>query len=187
MALEYPNTDLYIDGKWRPAVSRDTLDVINPATEEVIGQVARARRADLDEALEAADKAFKSWKKTTPLDRYKILRKAADLLRERASLIAEVMTTEQGKPLAEAKGETLMGADRIDWMAEEGRRAYGRVIPARLDGVYQFTVKEPVGPVAAFTPWNFPLNQILQKVHQVHRQMYNQFVRNQVNQLDQKV
>ena len=121
MAIEYPNTDLYIDGKWRPAVSRDTLDVINPATEEVIGQVARARRADLDEALEAADRAFKSWKKTTPLDRYKILRKAADLLRERASLIAEVMTTEQGKPLAEAKGETLMGADRIDWMAEEGR------------------------------------------------------------------
>ncbi|MDG1274695.1 MAG: NAD-dependent succinate-semialdehyde dehydrogenase [Alphaproteobacteria bacterium] len=164
MAIEYPNTNLYIDGKWRPAVTGDTLDVINPATEEVIGQVARAQHADLDEALEAADKAFASWKKTTPLDRYRILRKAADLLRERASMIAEVMTTEQGKPLAEAKGETLMGADRIDWMAEEGRRAYGRVIPARSDGVYQFTVKEPVGPVAAFTPWNFPLNQILQKV-----------------------
>ena len=164
MAIEYPNTNLYINGKWRPAVSGDTLDVINPATEEVIGKVARARHADLDEALEAADKAFATWKKTTPLDRYRILRKAADLLRERASMIAEIMTTEQGKPLAEAKGETLMGADRIDWMAEEGRRAYGRVIPARLDGVYQFTVKEPVGPVAAFTPWNFPLNQILQKV-----------------------
>ena len=134
MAIEYPNTDLYIDGKWRPAVSRDTLDVINPATEEVIGQVARARRADLDEALEAADRAFKSWKKTTPLDRYKILRKAADLLRERASLIAEVMTTEQGKPLAEAKGETLMGADRIDWMAEEGRRASVSSAPRRLRG-----------------------------------------------------
>ena len=72
MAIEYPNTDLYINGNWRPAVAGDTLDVINPATEEVIGQVARARRADLDEALEAADRAFKSWKKTTPLDRYKI-------------------------------------------------------------------------------------------------------------------
>ena len=152
MVIQYPNTNLYIDGKWRPAVTGDTLDVINPATEEVIGQVARAQHADLDEALEAADKAFASWKKTTPLDRYRILRKAADLLRERASMIAEVMTTEQGKPLAEAKGETLLGADRIDWMAEEGRRAYGRVIPARSDGVYQFTVKESQSDLSQPSP-----------------------------------
>jgi succinate-semialdehyde dehydrogenase/glutarate-semialdehyde dehydrogenase len=164
MTIEYPNTNLYINGKWRPSNSGDTLDVINPATEEVIGKVARAGTVDLDEALEAADNAFKVWKKTTPFERYKVLRKAAELLRDRVEMIAELMTTEQGKPLAEAKGETLMGADRIDWMAEEGRRAYGRVIPARLNGVNQFTVKEPVGPVAAFTPWNFPLNQILQKV-----------------------
>ena len=164
MTIEYTNTNLYINGKWRPSNSGDTLDVINPATEEVIGNVARAGISDLDEALEAADSAFKVWKKTTPFERYKILRKAAELLRNRADLIAELMTTEQGKPLAEAKGETLMGADRIDWMAEEGRRAYGRMIPARINGVYQFTVKEPVGPVAAFTPWNFPINQILQKI-----------------------
>ena len=164
MTIEYPDTNLYINGKWRPSNSGDTLDVINPANEEIIGKVAHARDVDLDEALDAADKAFTIWKKTMPFDRYKILRKAADLLRDRADMIAEVMTTEQGKPLTEAKSETLMGADRIDWMAEEGRRAYGRVIPARLDGVYQFTVKEPVDPVAAFTPWNFPLNQILQKV-----------------------
>ena len=164
MTIEYPDTNLYINGKWRPSNSGDTLDVINPANEEIIGKVAHARDVDLDEALDAADKAFKIWKKTMPFDRYKILRKAVDLLRDRADMIAEVMTTEQGKPLTEAKSETLMGADRIDWMAEEGRRAYGRVIPARLDGVYQFTVKEPVGPVAAFTPWNFLLNQILQKV-----------------------
>ena len=164
MTIEYLDTNLYINGKWRPSNSGDTLDVINPANEEIIGKVAHARDVDLGEALNAADKAFKIWKKTMPFDRYKILRKAADLLRDRADMIAEVMTTEQGKPLTEAKSETLMGADRIDWMAEEGRRAYGRVIPARLDGVYQFTVKEPVGPVAAFTPWNFPLNQILQKV-----------------------
>ena len=164
MSIEYPNTNLYINGKWRPSNSGDTIDVINPATEEVIGKVARAKIDDLDEALDAADNAFKLWKKTTPFERYNILRKAAELLRNRVNLIAELMTTEQGKPLAEAKGETLMGADRIDWMAEEGRRSYGRVIPARLNGVYQFTVKEPVGPVAAFTPWNFPINQILQKV-----------------------
>ena len=164
MSTSYPNTNLYIDGRWQPAASGDTIDVINPANEEVIGTVARAGTSDLDEALSAADKAFKIWKNTSAFDRYKILRKAADLLRKRADIIAQIMTREQGKPLAESKGETLVGADRIDWMAEEGRRTYGRVIPARADGIYQFTVKEPVGPVAAFTPWNFPLNQILQKV-----------------------
>ena len=164
MSTSYPNTNLYIDGRWQPAASGDTIDVINPSNEEVIGTVARAGTSDLDEALSAADKAFKIWKNTSAFDRYKILRKAADLLRQRADVIAQIMTIEQGKPLAESKGETLVGADRIDWMAEEGRRTYGRVIPARADGIYQFTVKEPVGPVAAFTPWNFPLNQILQKV-----------------------
>tara|TARA_B100001029_G_scaffold63719_1_gene51575 strand:- start:161 stop:1603 length:1443 start_codon:yes stop_codon:yes gene_type:complete len=164
MSISYPNTSLYINGKWRPAASGETLDVINPATEEIIGNVARAGKADLDEALEAADKAFIKWKTTSAFERYHILRKAAELMRKRADIIAEIMTIEQGKPLAESKGETLVGADRIDWMAEEGRRTYGRVIPARADGIYQFTVKEPVGPVAAFTPWNFPLNQILQKV-----------------------
>lgn len=164
MSTSYSNTNLYIDGRWQPAASGDTIDVINPANEEVIGTVARAGTSDLDEALSAADKAFKIWKNTSAFDRYKILRKAADLLRKRADVIAQIMTIEQGKPLAESKGETLVGADRIDWMAEEGRRTYGRVIPARADGIFQFTVKEPVGPVAAFTPWNFPLNQILQKV-----------------------
>ena len=164
MSTSYPNTNLYIDGRWQPAASGDTIDVINPSNEEVIGTVARAGTSDLDEALSAADKAFKISKNTSAFDRYKILRKAADLLRQRADVIAQIMTIEQGKPLAESKGETLVGADRIDWMAEEGRRTYGRVIPARADGIYQFTVKEPVGPVAAFTPWNFPLNQILQKV-----------------------
>jgi len=164
MTNEYPNTNLYIDGKWRPAVGGETLDVINPANEEIIGQVARARQADLDEALEAAQRGFKIWKKVSPLERYKIMRKAADLLRQRVDHIAAILTTEQGKPLFEAKMETALGAERIDWMAEEGRRAYGKVIPARMDSVYQFTIKEPVGPVAAFTPWNFPINQILQKI-----------------------
>ena len=155
MSTSYPNTNLYIDGRWQPAASGDTIDVINPSNEEVIGTVARAGTSDLDEALSAADKAFKIWKNTSAFDRYKILRKAADLLRQRADVIAQIMTIEQGKPLAESKGETLVGADRIDWMAEEGRRTYGRVIPARADGIYQFTVKEPVGPVAAFTPGTF--------------------------------
>jgi succinate-semialdehyde dehydrogenase/glutarate-semialdehyde dehydrogenase len=88
------------------------------------------------------------------------MRKAADILRERADRVAHLLTMEQGKPLAEAKGEVMAGADVIDWFAEEARRAYGRVIPARAEGVYQLVIKEPVGPVAAFTPWNFPINQV---------------------------
>src|SRR3546814_20129820 len=91
--------------------------------------------------------------------RYKLMRKAAESRRGRADEMAAIRTTGQGKPVVEAKGETLAGADIIDWFAEEGRRAYGRVIPARAEGVYQIVVKEPVGPVAAFTPWNFPINQ----------------------------
>ena len=164
MIATYPNTSLYINGEWKQAKARETLNVVNPATEEVIGQVAHARQVDLDEALESANSGFNLWKQKTPLYRYKIMRKAADLLRERSERIAVILTTEQGKPLQESKLEALIGADRIDWMAEEGRRTYGRVIPSRTDGIHQFTIKEPVGPVAAFTPWNFPINQILQKI-----------------------
>lgn len=159
----YADVSLHIDGAWVKAASGKTIPVLNPATEEVIGTVAHAGRDDLDRALAAADKGFKAWRKVSAFDRYKIMRKAADLLRARADDIAKVMTLEQGKPLAEAKGETLAGADVIDWFAEEGRRAYGRVIPARVDGVHQLVIKEPVGPVAAFTPWNFPINQVVRK------------------------
>ena len=102
--------------------------------------------------------------KVSAFDRYKVMRKAADILRERADSIARLMTMEQGKPLAEAKGEVLAGADVIDWFAEEARRTYGQVIPARTEGVYQLVIKEPVGPVAAFTPWNFPINQVVRKL-----------------------
>ena len=164
MTTTYPNVQLHINGVWKPADAGETIDVINPATEEVIGKVAHARTADLDEALEAAQQGFKKWKNVPAFDRYKLMRKAANLLRERADDIAKVLTLEQGKPIGEAKIETLVGGDRIDWMAEEGRRAYGRVIPARVEGVYQLVVKEPVGPVAAFSPWNFPINQAVQKV-----------------------
>jgi len=158
------DTKLFIDGKWRSSSDGGVIDVINPATEEVVGTVAKATINDLNDALLAAEKGFEIWKTTSPFDRYKILRRAADLLRHKAPQIAPLMTIEQGKPLAEANAEIAVGADRIDWMAEEGRRTYGRVIPARATHVTQFTVKEPVGPVAAFTPWNFPLNQILQKM-----------------------
>jgi succinate-semialdehyde dehydrogenase/glutarate-semialdehyde dehydrogenase len=160
----YPNVSLLIDGAWRPALSGKTIDVINPATEEKIGTVAHAGKEDLDLALAAAEKGFATWRRVSAYDRAKIMRKAGDILRERADAVASLMTQEQGKPLPEAKGEVLFGADTIDWFAEEARRAYGRVVPARTENTYNLVVKEPVGPVAAFTPWNFPINQIVRKV-----------------------
>ena len=160
----YPNTRFYIDGTWRDARSSRTHPVVNPASGETIGTFAWADKSDLDDALEAVDKGFRTWKKMSAFDRSKIMRKAATLLRERADHIAMLMTMEQGKVVAEAKAEILNGADTIDWFAEEARRAYGRVIPARAEGIYQLVVKEPVGPVAAFTPWNFPINQIVRKL-----------------------
>jgi succinate-semialdehyde dehydrogenase/glutarate-semialdehyde dehydrogenase len=160
----YPDTQLYIDGAWCASASGRTHPVVNPATGEVIGKFAWADRADLDRALAAVDKGFATWKKVSAYERSKIMRKAADLMRERLQSIAEIMTMEQGKTVAEAKAEILNGADTIDWFAEEGRRTYGRVIPARGEGIYQLVVKEPVGPVAAFTPWNFPINQIVRKL-----------------------
>ncbi len=164
MDAAYPDTLLLIDGNWTKASGGRTIPIDNPATGETIGAVAHASRSDLDHALEAADKGFHVWRKVSAYDRAKLMRKAAGLLRERVESIARIMTLEQGKPLPEAKMETLAGADVIDWCAEEARRAYGRVIPARAEGIYQLVIKEPVGPVAAFTPWNFPINQVVRKL-----------------------
>ncbi|WP_428488500.1 NAD-dependent succinate-semialdehyde dehydrogenase [Rhodopila sp.] len=160
----YADVSLFIDGTWTNAVAGRTIPVVNPATGEPIGSVAHADRPDLDRALDAADRGFRQWRKVSAFERSKLMRKAADILRERADAIAGLMTLEQGKPLPEAKLEVLAGADVIDWFAEEARRAYGRVIPARAEGVYQLVIKEPVGPVAAFTPWNFPINQVVRKL-----------------------
>jgi succinate-semialdehyde dehydrogenase/glutarate-semialdehyde dehydrogenase len=160
----YPDVSFFIDGAWVKASGSRSQPILNPATGEPIGTVPVAEKADLDKALAAAAKGFAAWKKVSAFDRYKLMRKAADNLRARADDIAKIMTLEQGKPVMEAKMETLAGGDIIDWIAEEGRRAYGRVIPARADGIYQLVIKEPVGPVAAFTPWNFPINQAVRKI-----------------------
>jgi succinate-semialdehyde dehydrogenase/glutarate-semialdehyde dehydrogenase len=160
----YQDVMLHIGGTWVAAQSGRTIDIINPATEEKIGTLAHAERADLDAAINAAEAGFAVWRKTSPQARAKIMRKAASLIRERADAIAPIMTMEQGKTLAEAKGETMLAADVIEWFAEEAPRTYGRVIPARADGIYQLVVKEPLGIVAAFTPWNFPINQAVRKV-----------------------
>ncbi|HYF55657.1 MAG TPA: NAD-dependent succinate-semialdehyde dehydrogenase [Salinarimonas sp.] len=160
----YKNTLLFIDGAWTPASSGRTIDVLDPATEETIGTVAHAGIEDLDRALAAAEKGFRVWRRTSAFERSKVMRKAADLLRSRVDEVARIMVMEQGKPLAEARMETLGAADTIDWFAEEARRTYGFVVPARAEGVYNLALKEPVGPVAAFTPWNFPINQIVRKL-----------------------
>ncbi|WP_427912823.1 NAD-dependent succinate-semialdehyde dehydrogenase [Ramlibacter sp. MMS24-I3-19] len=163
--MTYPNTQLFIDGKWQDATDGKTLAVFNPATGKEIGRVAHASKADLDKALAAAQKGFETWRDMTAAERSKIMRKAAGLMRERAEAIGKLLTQEQGKPLAEAKGEALAAGDIIEWFAEEGFRVYGRIVPSRWNlSVRQMVVKDPVGPVAAFTPWNFPINQVVRKV-----------------------
>jgi succinate-semialdehyde dehydrogenase/glutarate-semialdehyde dehydrogenase len=158
------HTQLFINGVWTDSASGRTLPVLNPATAEIIGTVSRAERSDLDQALDAAQRGFFAWRKLAAFERSKMMRKAAELIRSRVDTIARILTTEQGKPLSEAKSEILNGADIIDWFAEESRRTYGRVIPPRAEGVYQLVIKEPVGPVAAFSPWNFPINQAVRKI-----------------------
>ena len=152
----YQTPTLFIGGAWLAGGGRDIHQVINPATGDTLAELPLATAADLDAALEAADKGFKLWSRVSPYERAKVLRKAAELIRDRAEQIATAMVLEEGKPLAEARMEVMGSADQFEWFAEEGRRAYGRVIPARAEGVRQMVIKQPVGPVAAFAPWNFP-------------------------------
>ncbi|HEX5599952.1 MAG TPA: NAD-dependent succinate-semialdehyde dehydrogenase, partial [Hyphomicrobiaceae bacterium] len=160
----YENLSLYIDGKFTAGDSGVTSDVINPANDSVLAKLPHAKKAELDAALAAADKGFKEWTRVSAYERAKILRKAADLVRERTDDIAKVLTQEQGKILIEARLEVQGAADIIDWFAEEGRRAYGRIIPARADGVRNMVIMEPIGPVAGFAPWNFPVTQAVRKI-----------------------
>jgi len=152
----YTDLGLYIGGSWRNGDGRKGEDVINPATEKPLARLPHASTSDLNEALEAAQKGFEIWRATSAYERAKVLRKAANLVRERADAIARIMTQEQGKVLAEARAEVLVTADIIDWYAEEGRRAYGRIVPGRVKGTRQMVLAEPVGICVAFTPWNFP-------------------------------
>jgi succinate-semialdehyde dehydrogenase/glutarate-semialdehyde dehydrogenase len=163
-STSYTDTRLLIDGEWCDAASGKTLNVVNPATGKTIGKVAHAGIPDLDRALASAQRGFEAWKKIPANERANFMRKAAGLLRERAADIASLLTQEQGKPFAEARVEVLAGADIIEWFADEGRRVYGRIVPSRNLSAQQLVIKEPVGPVAAFTPWNFPINQVVRKL-----------------------
>ncbi len=163
--MTYPNTQLFIDNQWRDAADGRTLAVVNPASAAEIGRVAHAGSVDLDAAVAAAERGFATWRNTTPAERSKVMRRAAALLRERLAEIAPNLTREQGKPLPEAKAEVASAADIIEWFAEEGFRVYGRIVPPRSHlALRQMVLKDPVGPVAAFTPWNFPVNQVVRKV-----------------------
>jgi succinate-semialdehyde dehydrogenase/glutarate-semialdehyde dehydrogenase len=155
---------MYIDGKWCEADSGGTLGVVNPATEEVIAEVAYGGRAETRRALEAAHKAMPAWRNLTSWDRAKVLRKTADLMRERADDIARTLTLEQGKPVPESKAEVLHSADTFEWFGEEGKRAYGQVIPHSAPGKRHITIKHPVGVVAAISPWNFPVTLQARKI-----------------------
>lgn len=164
MTHTYTDTQLLINGIWQDCADGRKIVVHNPATGAVIGHVAHAGVQDLDRALAAAQQGFEIWRFTPAHERQAVMRRAAVLLRERATAIASLLTQEQGKPLAEARAEVLAGVAIIEWFADEALRLYGRIVPARRNDVLQQVVKEPVGPVAAFTPWNFPVNQIVRKI-----------------------
>jgi succinate-semialdehyde dehydrogenase / glutarate-semialdehyde dehydrogenase len=149
-------TELHIGGRWRAASDGATLAVVDPATEERVTDVAKATSQDVNAAIAAAVDGFEQWRKVDAWERSAVLRRTAELIRERVDQIALVMTTEQGKPLAEARGETLATADQYDWYADEARRIYGRIVDGHGPGSRIFVRREPVGVVAAFSTWNFP-------------------------------
>ncbi|MBN9250649.1 MAG: NAD-dependent succinate-semialdehyde dehydrogenase, partial [Mesorhizobium sp.] len=160
----YPELFLFIDGARHGVEGRAHEAVINPATGETIGMLPLAGEADLQMALEAADRAFKTWRLVPAAERCRILRNAAGLLRARAGELALRLTLEQGKPLRDAAAEYVGAAEIFEWYEEEGRRAYGRVIPGRAVGLRQIVLQEPIGPVAAFSPWNFPVITSARKI-----------------------
>lgn len=156
MNTPYDPLYLFIGGQWLTAQDRATAAVVNPATGEELGQVPLATAEDLDHALEVARLSFDQWRQTVPDQRAKILKRAADLILERAPHIAGQMTLEEGKPLRESLDEVTRAAEYFEWFAESARRIDGRVVPANRPGVLQLVKRQAIGPVAAFTPWNFP-------------------------------
>ncbi|TKJ74641.1 NAD-dependent succinate-semialdehyde dehydrogenase [Pseudomonas sp. CFBP13508] len=156
MNTPYDPLYLFIGGQWLTAQDRATAAVVNPATGEELGQVPLATAEDLDHALEVARLSFDQWRQTVPDQRAKILKRAADLILERAPHIAAQMTLEEGKPLRESLDEVTRAAEYFEWFAESARRIDGRVVPANRPGVLQLVKRQAIGPVAAFTPWNFP-------------------------------
>jgi succinate-semialdehyde dehydrogenase/glutarate-semialdehyde dehydrogenase len=157
----YPDLQLYIDGKWRKTA--DDIPVLDPATENEIGRLPHAEQGDLDDALEAAEKGFRTWSRTPPVERANVLLKAAALMRERQEEIATAITAEHGKPLPQARLEVIRGCEFFEWDAGEATRTYGRVIPS-APGVRYIVHHQPIGTVLGLSPWNFPMSQPCRKV-----------------------
>ena len=162
--MPYTALSMYIDGQFIGGEARSGESVLNPADDTILGHLPHATKEDLDRALDAASRAFEQWRWTSPLERSRILRHVAGLIRERADEIARDVTRDQGKPFAEARNEVYSAADHAEWHAEEGRRIYGRVVPPRSPSVRQTVIRQPVGVCVAFSPWNFPFNQTLRKI-----------------------
>ena len=157
----YPEIKLYIDGKWRSA--KEHLPIVNPSNEQQIGLLPVASQKNLDEALSAAKKGFEIWRRTSPVERANVLRRASQLMRERQEEIAHSISLELGKPIKQARLEVIRGCEFFEWDAGEAQRLYGRVIPS-APGVRYSVIREPIGIVAAFSPWNFPMSQPARKV-----------------------
>ncbi len=161
----YPEKiQMLINGDWREGSEGGGQPLINPATEEILAQVPHASESDLEEAIQASGHGFSVWKSFSPLARQAIMEKAAQLMEERIEKISKTLTLEMGKPLAEAKIEMGFAIDVTRWYGEEGKRAYGRLIPSRVPGARQMVIKEPVGPACAFVAWNFPGTNVIRKV-----------------------
>ena len=153
----YSNFGQFIDGQWQQAEKKETYKVINPATEEVLGEASKASSVDVQKALKSAEKGLETWKNTTPWQRSYVIRKIADLMRERKDVLAKWLTLEVGKPLKEAIGEVGGGADIFEWNAEETKRIYGETLQSRFPETRVHVYYQPVGVVAALVPWNFPI------------------------------
>ncbi len=153
----YSKFGQFIDGKWQASQNNETYDVLNPATEEVLGKASKAGEEDVNKALKSAEKGLEVWRNTPPWQRSKIIRKIADLMRERTDVLAKWLTLEVGKPLSEAKGEVGGAADIFEWNSEETKRIYGQIVESRFENTRMYVKYEPVGVVAGLIPWNFPI------------------------------
>jgi succinate-semialdehyde dehydrogenase/glutarate-semialdehyde dehydrogenase len=160
----YSKYGQFIDGRWQASSNKETYDVVNPATEDIIGKASKATTLDIDKALKSAEKGFELWKKYSPWDRANIIRKIADLIRKKNNELAKWMTLETGKPLTEGLAEASGSADIFEWNAEETKRIYGQTVQSRFPDTRVIINYEPIGVVAALSPWNFPLVLAARKI-----------------------
>ena len=160
----YEKFGQFINGKWQKSSGGETYDVINPATEEIIGKASKANKNDIELSLKSAEKGFEIWKNTSPWERSKIIRKISDLIRERTDALSKWLTLEVGKPLTEGVGEAAGAADIFEWSSEEAKRIYGETLQGRLPNTRIHVYYQPVGVVAALVPWNFPITLASRKI-----------------------